>query len=29
MDVEWSWGLWLMLAGHFLAAIAARRIGAD
>jgi hypothetical protein len=29
MDVEWSWGLWLMLAGLFLAAIAARRIGAD
>jgi len=28
-DVDWSGGLWLMLAGLFLAAIGARQIGAD
>jgi len=28
-DVDWSWGLWLMLVGLFMAAVGARRIGAD
>jgi hypothetical protein len=28
-DVQWSWGLWLMVAGLLMAALGARRIGAS